>query len=79
MPLFKSQHHSGLTMRWLGAAATVVVELVVVVALGAAVVRYLEWSSDAKSGRIHESDQAIGVCCKSFWRIFSSDTGLSGP
>jgi hypothetical protein len=47
MPLFKSQHHSGLTMRWLGAAATVVVELVVVVALGAAVVRYLEWSSDA--------------------------------
>jgi hypothetical protein len=47
MPLFNSQHHSGRGMRWLGTAATVVVELLVVVALGVAVVRYLEWSSDA--------------------------------
>jgi hypothetical protein len=30
-----------------GTAATVVVELLVVVAFGVAVVRYLEWSSDA--------------------------------
>ena len=47
MPLFNSQHHSGRGMRWLGTAATAVVELLVVVVVGVAVVRYLEWSSDA--------------------------------
>ena len=34
-------------MRWLGTAATAVAELLVVVVVGVAVVRYLEWSSDA--------------------------------
>ena len=47
MPLFNSQHLSGRGMRWLGTAATAVVELLVVVVVGVAVVRYLEWSSDA--------------------------------
>jgi hypothetical protein len=39
MPLFSSQN-------WRGVGATVVVELLIVVVLGFAVVRYLEWSSD---------------------------------
>jgi hypothetical protein len=39
MPLFSSQN-------WRGVGATVVVELLIVVVLGFAVVRYVEWSSD---------------------------------
>ena len=41
MPLFNSQ------ARWRGIAATVVVELFILLALAYAVVRYVEWSSDA--------------------------------
>jgi len=41
MPLFKSQ------IRWRGIATTVVVELLILFALVFAVVRYVEWSSDA--------------------------------
>ena len=41
MPLFISQ------IRWRGIATTVVVELFILLALAFAVVRYLEWSSDA--------------------------------
>jgi hypothetical protein len=44
MPLFNSQQQNG--RGWWGAAATAVVELLVLLALGIAVVRYLEWSSD---------------------------------
>jgi hypothetical protein len=40
MPLFSSQN-------WRGVGATVVVELLIVVVLAFAVVRYVEWSSDA--------------------------------
>ena len=47
MPLFNSQQPSDHGSRWWGAAATGVVELLVLLALGIAVVRYLEWSSDA--------------------------------
>jgi hypothetical protein len=39
MPLFSSEN-------WRGAGATIVVELLIVVVLGFAVVRYVEWSSD---------------------------------
>jgi hypothetical protein len=46
MPLFNSQQQNGRGIRWWGAAATGVVELLVLFALGIAVVRYLEWSSD---------------------------------
>ena len=41
MPLFISQ------IRWRGIATTVVVELFILLALAFAVVRYLEWSSNA--------------------------------
>ena len=47
MPLFNSQQPNDRGTRWWGAAATGVVELLVLLALGIAVVRYLEWSSDA--------------------------------
>jgi hypothetical protein len=47
MPLFNSQQQNNRGTRWWGAAATGVVELLVLFALGIAVVRYLEWSSDA--------------------------------
>ena len=47
MPLFISQNQTVRGIRWRGIAGTVVVELLVLVAVGAAVVRYVEWSSDA--------------------------------
>ncbi len=47
MPLFISQNQNVRGIRWRGIAGTVVVELLVLVAVGAAVVRYVEWSSDA--------------------------------
>jgi hypothetical protein len=47
MPLFNSQQQNDSGIRWWGAAATGMVELLVLFALGIAVVRYLEWSSDA--------------------------------
>jgi hypothetical protein len=47
MPLFISQNQNVRGIRWRGIAGTVVVELLVLLALGAAVVRYVEWSSDA--------------------------------
>jgi hypothetical protein len=78
MALFNSQHHSCRGMRWLGTAATAVAELLVVVVVGVAVVRYLEWSSDANLAEFMSRGQAIGVCCKSFRRIFNSDSGLKG-
>ena len=41
MPLSKSR------IRWRGIATTLVVELLILLALAFAVVRYVEWSSDA--------------------------------
>jgi hypothetical protein len=61
MPLFNSQHHSGRGMRWLGTAATVVVELLVVVVLGVAVVRYREWSSDANQAEFMSAEPSASV------------------
>ena len=46
MPLFNNQQQNDRGSRWWGTAATGVVELLVLLALGIAVVRYLEWSSD---------------------------------
>ena len=40
MPIFSRQN-------WQGVGATVVVELLIVVVLALAVIRYVEWSSDA--------------------------------
>jgi len=47
MPLFESQQQNGRGNRWLGMAATVVVDLLVLLALAFTVVRYVEWSSAA--------------------------------
>jgi hypothetical protein len=47
MPLFNSQQQNDRGARWRGIAATVVVELLVLLALAFAVVSYVEWSSDA--------------------------------
>jgi hypothetical protein len=46
MPSLISQNQNVRGIRWRGVAATVVVELLVLLALGVAVVRYLEWSSE---------------------------------
>ena len=45
MTIFNSQQQNDRAIRWRGIAATVVVELLVLLALGVALVRYLEWSS----------------------------------
>jgi hypothetical protein len=51
MPLFNSQQQNDRGIRWRGTAATVVVELLVVLALVFAVIRYVEWSSDAAQAK----------------------------
>jgi len=47
MPSFNSQHQNGRGIRWRGIAATAMVELLVLFVFAFAVVRYVEWSSDA--------------------------------
>jgi hypothetical protein len=47
MPLFNSQNQNVRGIRWRGIAATAVVELLALLALAFAAVRYVEWSSDA--------------------------------
>jgi hypothetical protein len=47
MPLLNSHYQNDRGMGWLAIAVTVVVELLVLLALAFAVVRYVEWSSDA--------------------------------
>ena len=47
MPLFNSQHQNDRGIRWRGIAATAMVELLVLFVFAFAVVRYVEWSSDA--------------------------------
>jgi hypothetical protein len=47
MPLFNSHHQNDRGMGWGVIAVTVVIELLVLLALAFAVVRYVEWSSAA--------------------------------
>jgi hypothetical protein len=47
MPLFNSHHQNDRGMGWRLIAVTVVIELLVLLALVFAVVRYVEWSSAA--------------------------------
>jgi hypothetical protein len=47
MPLFNSQQHTDRSTGWLGIAAIVVVEVLVLLALAFAVARYVDWSSEA--------------------------------
>ena len=47
MPSFNSQHQNDRGVRWRGIAATAMVEFLVLFVFAFAVVRYVEWSSDA--------------------------------
>jgi len=47
MPSFNSQHQNDRGIRWRGIATTAMVELLVLFVFALAVVRYVEWSSDA--------------------------------
>jgi hypothetical protein len=47
MPLLNSQNQNARSGRQLGTGAMALLQLLVLFAIGAAVVRYLEWSSDA--------------------------------
>lgn len=47
MPLLNSPNENARSSRQLGIAAIALLQLLVLFAVGAAVVRYLEWSSDA--------------------------------
>ena len=47
MPLFNSQNQNVRGIRWRGIVTTVMVEVLVLLGLAFAVVRYVEWSSDA--------------------------------
>jgi hypothetical protein len=46
MPSFNSQRQSTRGISWSGIIRTLLVQILVLLALGFAVVRYLEWSSD---------------------------------
>ena len=55
MPLFNSQQQHDRGIRWFGTAATLAAELLVLLALAFAVVRYVEWSSDAAQAEFMRS------------------------
>ena len=57
MPLFNSQ------IRWREIATTVVVEVFILLALGFAVVRYVEWSSDAAVAEFMSADRSRVSAC----------------
>jgi hypothetical protein len=46
MPSFNSQRQSNRGISWSGIIGTLLVQILVLLALGFAVVRYLEWSSE---------------------------------
>ena len=54
MPSFNSKHQNDRGVRWWGIAATAMVELLVLFVFAFAVVRYVEWSSDANQAEFHE-------------------------
>jgi hypothetical protein len=58
MPLFNSQNQNARSGRQLGIVAMALLQLLVLFAIGAAVIRYLEWSSDAARA---EFTRAIGA------------------
>jgi hypothetical protein len=59
MPLFKSQQQHDRGIRWFGTAATMAAELLVLFALAFAVVRYVEWSSDAAQAEFIRSTKSL--------------------
>ena len=63
--------------RW-GIGSTVVVELLVLLALAFAVVRYVEWSSDAAMTEFMSAIEFIGVWFGSFTRSVNADSVPQG-
>ncbi len=61
MPSLNSQRQSNRGISRSEIIGILLVQVLVLLALLVAVVRYLEWSSDANQGRIYERDQAISV------------------
>ena len=60
MPLFNSQHQNDRGIRWRGIAATAMVELLVLLALAFAVVRYVEWSSAVNQAEFMSATEPSG-------------------
>ena len=59
MPLFNSQNQNARSGRQLGTAAMALLQLLVLFAIGAAVIRYLEWSSDAARAEFTRAIEAV--------------------
>ena len=59
MPLFNSQNQNTRSGRQLGIVAMALLQLVVLFAIGAAVIRYLEWSSDAARAEFTRAIEAV--------------------
>ncbi len=66
MPSFNSQRQSNLS--WSGIIATLLVQALVLLALLVAVVRYLEWSSDANQAEFMSATKPSASDPKSFRR-----------
>jgi hypothetical protein len=58
MPLFDGQQQHGRGIRWFATAATVAAKLLVLLALAFAIVRYVEWSSDAAQAEFMRSTKS---------------------
>jgi hypothetical protein len=78
MPLFNNQHHNDRGIRWRGIATTVAVELLVLLALTFAVVRYVEWSSDTAQAEFMSATKPSASDPNLFRRIFYSGSGPQG-
>jgi hypothetical protein len=59
MPLFNSQNQNARSGRQLGIVAMALLQLLVLFAIGAAVIRYLEWSSDAAQAEFIRAIEAV--------------------
>ena len=59
MPLFNSQNQNARSGRQLGIVAMALLQLLVLFAIGAAVIRYLEWSSDAARAEFTRAIEAV--------------------
>jgi hypothetical protein len=59
MPLFSSQNQKARSGRHLGIVAMTLLQFLVLFAIGAAVIRYLEWSSDAARAEFTRAIEAV--------------------
>jgi hypothetical protein len=61
MPSFNRQHQNDRGIRWRGIAATAMVELLVLFVFAFAVVRYVEWSSDANQAEFMSGQSLLSA------------------